>query len=251
MGLHRDGTHYGLSPVEVHVRRMIWYQLCFLDIRTCEATGPRPQIHREDFDTRFPLNVNDVDLESDRPPTEDSEHWTDMTFSRIRFEINEMHRFTWMERPRLERKKTTLTAVLIKVQNFISAMDKKYLPMLDRNRPIAKMALLVYKLLTLRIHIMFLHRYSSNDSRIMPERLRKILLTSGVQQVECAIMIETDPSLQMWSWYLGGYISFQKTRSCWLILFRRTASISYSSSVAVRDVRNGSTISRRSHLEMS
>ena len=31
-------------------------QLCFLDIRTCEATGPRPQIHKEDYDTRLPLN---------------------------------------------------------------------------------------------------------------------------------------------------------------------------------------------------
>ncbi|KAE9972226.1 hypothetical protein EG327_009566 [Venturia inaequalis] len=203
MGLHRDGTHYGLSPVEVHVRRMIWYQLCFLDIRTCEATGPRPQIRREDFDTRYPLNVNDIDLESDNPPTEDAPHWTDMTFSRMRFEINEMHRYTWMERPRLERKKTTLTAVLSKVQHFIACTDKKYLPMLDKNQPLHNMALLVYKLTTLRIHVMFLHRYSSNHARKMPERLRKIVLTSGVQQVECAIMIETIPSLKPWSWYLG------------------------------------------------
>jgi hypothetical protein len=187
---------------------MIWYQLCFLDIRTCEATGPRPQIHREDFDTRYPLNVNDVDLESDNPPTEDAPHWTDMTFSRMRFEINEMHRYTWMERPRLERKKTTLTAVLTKVQHFIAATDKKYLPMLDKNQPLHNMALLVYKLTTLRIHVMFLHRYSSNHARKMPERLRKIVLTSGVQQVECAIMIETIPSLKPWSWYIGMSYSF-------------------------------------------
>jgi len=207
MGLHRDGTHYGLSPVEVHVRRIVWYQLCFLDIRTCEATGPRPQIRREDFDTRFPLNVNDVDLESKNPPTEDSDQWTDMTFSRMRFEVNEMHRFTWMERPRLERKKTTLTAVLSKVQSFISAMDKKYLPMLDKSQPIAKMALLVYKMSTLRLHVMILHRYSSNHARAMPERLRKILLTSGVQQVECAIIIDTAHLLSTWSWYCGGFLT--------------------------------------------
>lgn len=84
MGLHRDGSHYGLDPVEIHVRRLIWYQLCWLDIRTCEASGPRPQIRKEDFDTRFPLNVNDVDLESSNPPTRDAECWTDMTFTRMR-----------------------------------------------------------------------------------------------------------------------------------------------------------------------
>ena len=46
MGLHRDGETYGMNPLETQVRRLIWYQLCFLDIRTCEAQGPRPTIRR-------------------------------------------------------------------------------------------------------------------------------------------------------------------------------------------------------------
>ena len=86
MGLHRDGTHYNMTPVEVHVRRIIWHQLCFLDMRTCEATGPRPQIRRDDYDTHFPLNVNDSDLLESPPPTEDKPYWTDMTLFRIRAE---------------------------------------------------------------------------------------------------------------------------------------------------------------------
>ncbi|TKA78392.1 hypothetical protein B0A55_04715, partial [Friedmanniomyces simplex] len=71
MGLHRDGTFYSMSPVEVHVRRLVWHQLCFLDLRTCEATGPRPQIRPGDYDTRFPLNVDDSDLLADEAPTQD------------------------------------------------------------------------------------------------------------------------------------------------------------------------------------
>lgn len=86
MGLHRDGTHYNLKPIDVHVRRMIWHQLCFLDMRTCEATGPRPQIRKDDYDTRFPLNVNDADLLEANPPTEDRPYWTDMTLFRMRAE---------------------------------------------------------------------------------------------------------------------------------------------------------------------
>ncbi len=65
MGLHRDGSFYAMSAVDVHVRRMIWHQLCFLDMRTCEATGPRPQIRKDDYDTRPPLNVADADLLGD------------------------------------------------------------------------------------------------------------------------------------------------------------------------------------------
>lgn len=33
-GLHKDGTIFGLPPVDVHVRRLIWQQLSFLDYRT-------------------------------------------------------------------------------------------------------------------------------------------------------------------------------------------------------------------------
>lgn len=203
MGLHRDGSHYDLSPVEIHVRRMVWHQLCFLDLRTCEATGPRPQIHQDDFDTKFPLNVDDADLEGPDPPTTDANRWTDMTFSLMRYEANEMQRYLWFERPRIEKKKTTLTSVLSRVQKFWNVTEAKYIPWMDKQKPEHYMAFLTYKLLTLRMHVMLLHRYNSNGQRQMPDRLRKILLSSGTQQVECAIIVETNPALRPWAWYCG------------------------------------------------
>jgi len=205
MGLHRDGSHYGLGPVEIHVRRLVWYQICFLDIRTCESTGPRPQIRREDFDTRFPLNVDDADLESPFSPTEDSPHFTDMTITRMRFECNEMHRLIWMERPRIERKKTTLTSLLGKIQNFRSAMEKTYLPMLDKKIPLHFMAIQIYGVLSTRMHVMVLSRYASNQHRLMPERLRQIMLGSSVLLLEHAMTIEMTPALSTWVWYQGMY----------------------------------------------
>ena len=221
MGLHRDGSHYGLTPVEIHVRRMVWYQLCFLDLRTCEATGPRPQIRREDFDTQFPLNVDDVDLESSNPPTKDEARWTDMTFSRMRSECNEMHRIIWVERPRLERKETTLTAVLGKVQRFFTSMEKKYIPMLDRTNPLHQFAAMTYKVLSYRMHVMVLQRYNSSSRRLMPERLRQIMMTSGISQLENAIKLETTPSLITWQWYAG---AFQQYHTALLLLSELYAS---------------------------
>ena len=181
MGLHRDGTHYGLSAVEVHVRRIIWFQLCFLDIRTCEATGPRPQIHKEDYDTSLPLNVNDIDLEGPNPPTEDANMWTDMTFTLLRFDCNEMHQSIYLARgrPLLEEKKIGLTQILGQGPGFIRSTELKYLTILNKNVPIQYMAVLVYRLLTLRMHVILLHRYATTPYRPMPERLRKILLSSG------------------------------------------------------------------------
>jgi hypothetical protein len=126
-----------------------------------------------------------------------------MTFTLIRFECGEMHRYIWHERPKLEKKKTTLTYILGRVQSFLNAAEKKYLPMLNKEIPIQYMALFVYRLLSLRMHVMILHRYASQINKPMPERLRKILLSSGVQQVECAIIIETAPILKTWAWYCG------------------------------------------------
>ncbi|KAK5155692.1 hypothetical protein LTR04_005796 [Oleoguttula sp. CCFEE 6159] len=215
MSLHRDGSHYRLSPVETHVRRLVWYQLCFLDLRTCEATGPRPQIRKDDFDTKLPLNVNDTDLESLDPPTHDAKTWTDMTLTRIRFECNEMHRTIWFERPRIDNKKTTLTALLGKVQKFRAAIEEKYLPLIDDTVPIQHLTRHVYGILSNRFHVMVLHRYHNSVSLKLPDRLRQIILDSGTRVVEHAITIETLPSLKTWAWYSG---ALQQYHSALLLL---------------------------------
>jgi hypothetical protein len=209
MGLHRDGSHYGMSAVEIHVRRLIWYQLCFLDIRTCEATGPRPQIRAEDFDTKLPLNVDDEELESKNPPTQDSEKFTDMTISRIRFECNEMHRLVWVERPRIERKRITLTGLLSKIEKFRTAMEKTWYPILKSKKdPLQFWGLMAYSILSLRMHIMVLHRYASNWERVMPDRLRNIMVSSGTIMMEHAMTLETMDSLKPWAWYTGEFLIY-------------------------------------------
>lgn len=98
MGLHRDGETYGLNHLETHVRRLIWYQLCWLDIRTCEAQGPKPSIRKDDFDVRMPLNVDDIDIRATGPPPTSSDIWTDSTATVMRFELTEMNRVVWVDR---------------------------------------------------------------------------------------------------------------------------------------------------------
>jgi hypothetical protein len=101
MGLHRDGEAYGLTPLETHVRRLIWYQLCWLDIRTCEAQGPKPAIRKEDFDVKLPLNIDDVEFHTDGRSPVGTDKFTDSTLSLIRFEYTEMARAIWIDRPRI------------------------------------------------------------------------------------------------------------------------------------------------------
>ena len=36
MGLHRDGTAFGLKPFETELRRRLWWQICIIDSRSSE-----------------------------------------------------------------------------------------------------------------------------------------------------------------------------------------------------------------------
>ncbi|KAI8153633.1 Bikaverin cluster transcription factor bik5 [Colletotrichum sp. SAR 10_70] len=209
MGLHRDGETYGLNPLDTHVRRLIWHQLCFLDIRTCEAQGPRPAIRREDYDTKLPLNCEEDELYATGPPPEPAERWTSTLFSLIRFESNEMMRIIWLDRRRLESRRTTLTAVLTKIENFRKRMLDKYEKYLDGEVPVQRYAKLVMNLLLYRLYAMVLHPYHANANSPMPHRLNNILIMSGIMIIEISIQLETAPPYQDWAWYLGAYQQFQ------------------------------------------
>ncbi|OTA52129.1 hypothetical protein K449DRAFT_246375 [Hypoxylon sp. EC38] len=209
MGLHRDGEAYGLTPLETHVRRLIWHQLCFLDIRTCEAQGPRPVIRRDDYDTKLPINCNDDDLTLAVRPPESADTWTTNTLALVRFEINEMMRIIWVDRRRLETRRTTLTSVLTKIENFRRKMSEKYDHLLDVSQPIQRYTKCVMYLLTYRLHVMVLHPYHSNAANPMPSRLNQLLITSGILIVELGIQLETNPNFHQWAWYLGAYFQYQ------------------------------------------
>jgi len=206
MGLHRDGTHYSMSAVETHVRRLVWHQLCFLDMRTCEATGPRPQIRPGDYDTRYPLNVDDLDLlDLEHPPTEDKPCWTDMTLTRVRCEFVDLRRELWFDMVQIDKKKKSLASTVIKIQKTRNVLDERLAPMMDEMVPIHVLA---RHLLTLGVQgcfIQVLHRYLFSTTTRMPDRLRQILIEASLQQMEHSIQLETDTALAPWAWYKGAF----------------------------------------------
>lgn len=217
-GLHRDPVEtFGSAPIEAHVRRIAWFTLCYLDFKTAETQGPRPTIKREDYDTKLPWNVDDVDLLMS--PTnleedlvlEDKDGWTDMTLSRMRFECAEMHRVVWFDRIRLDKKKISITHALTKIEAFRKAMEEKY-AYLNMNVPIQRYARYMLDILTLRMHIMILHKFHSSTSTRIPDRLRQIMINSGTTASESAVALDADPMLTMWKW-------FSPAHQQWHILF--------------------------------
>jgi hypothetical protein len=205
MGLHRDGTFYSMKPVEVHVRRMLWYQLCFLDMRTCEATGPRPQIRQSDYDTKMPLNVDDVDLLSPNPPTSDKKVWTDMSFTLMRFEYQELRNQNWFNIQALDKKKISLTSVVVKIQRFILEMEKKWYGMINPEDPMQVLAKMILEMGCNGMHVQILHRYLFSTTQKMPDRLRQLLIEAALEQMEICVEWEQREDMRDWIWYRGAF----------------------------------------------
>ena len=211
-GLHRDPEEYGIGPLEAHARRTLWYQICFLDVRTTESQGPRQAIRRDQFSTKFPLNVDDSDL--DQPKSivlDDRPQWTDMTFTRLRFECIELHRILNVDRARLQKGSVSLTHILRKIEAFRKATYDKYGPMIyvPSQQPIQRAAHLVLSIFLCRAQLSVLHIYLYEPKVHIPERLRQVALSAALQVIEDGLELETTPDLQAWRWYTGTYHQFQ------------------------------------------
>ena len=92
LGVHKDGTNFGLSPFDTEVRRRIWWYLSVLESRSLEDTATNPVFPISAWDTQFPMNINDDEIWPDMTETPSPrEGCTDMTICLMRFELGE----TW------------------------------------------------------------------------------------------------------------------------------------------------------------
>lgn len=65
MGYHRDGERLGLGPFETEMRRRIWCQIIIQDAKNALLSGLSAAMLPMQWDTKPPLNINDVDMSPD------------------------------------------------------------------------------------------------------------------------------------------------------------------------------------------
>lgn len=205
MGLHRDPGESHYSAVESHARRLIWYQLCFLDLRTAEVQGPRVAICPEHFSVQLPVNLNDDDIAE--TAHEDTAVWTDMTYTRIRLACQEMQRKCLLFRVQLEQKKLGLNEVLAQIKSFHQQMNTQYGPLLGglSLTPLQTAAKHMMTVMINRLYTAVLHQAYRNLVIQPPTRLRQIVINTSIQQLESTIALETTPELRQWAWYSQAY----------------------------------------------
>ena len=207
LGLQRDGTHFEhLTPFEIEMRRKIWWAVCMLDVRASEDQGTDLTITSGSFDTRIPLNINDVDIDPETKlmPTERA-GVTDMSFARIFFGIGDIMRQIMALSVRdgvagLEDQSRLLNEIY---QKF----EQGYCQYTTESGNIAywvgvTIARLVIAKMTL---IIFLPVLFSSPSEHISDEVRTKLLVSAIEVAEYNHALNAESGCRQWRWVFQTY----------------------------------------------
>lgn len=163
LGLHRDGSLFRMSAFETEMRRRIWHEICYLDLRTAEDHGCDPSIPTISFDTQLPLNINDKDLSEDpnAPPPVPCSGFTEMTLALVKFEMLDCFRSLFKNEPGASRCASSIKITIQEKEEKIAlakrTIEEKYLSWLDGQEPLQKVVFVMLQVLVRKAMISLYH----------------------------------------------------------------------------------------------
>ena len=207
LGLQRDGTHFQhLTPFEIETRRKVWWTVCMMDVRASEDQGTDLTIASGSFDTRLPLNINEVDIspETKEMPTE-RDGVTDMSFARVFFGMGDIMRQMMAHSVRdgvgdLEDQSRLLNALYQKFeqgycQYTTDTENIAYWVGVNISRlVVAKMTLIIF------LPVLF-----SSPSERISDDVRTKLLVAAIEVAEYNHTLNAEQACRQWRWIYQTY----------------------------------------------
>jgi hypothetical protein len=207
LGLHRDGTHFGLPPFECEMRRRLWWQLCVLDFRNSEKQGTEPSIAAGTYDTNLPLNINDSDLiPSATTPPEPRIGLTEMSMTLIACELASavftLQRARNNNAPLPSIIGSTATGKDTIIQEFCQHLQDRYVRHCTHDSPMSWVVKNMCQLLRYKMECILLfpfHKAVSKPSSAK-EASDQVFIKS-IKIVELRRNLEVEKTKQ-WHWYI-------------------------------------------------
>ncbi|KAI1333599.1 fungal-specific transcription factor domain-containing protein [Xylariaceae sp. FL0016] len=231
LGLHREGTHFeNLSPFDIEMRRRLWWAICILDLRAAEDQGTELTIAERTFDTQYPMNVNDSDIDPDMTDfPEERAGATDMTFCLIRYEIcslaRKVHSAANYMSPCPRDSQTTLQEREDMLIEMYEHIDDKYLRACEDkdgdvlNWVAATIARLIMAKMSLIIYQPMLLPASGQD---LSGDIRDRLFMASIEVVEYSKVLNGEPKCRPWRWLFQTYTQWHAVGYLLLEVCRRT-----------------------------
>lgn len=248
IGVHRDGSHFGLAPFEVEMRRRLWWQVCILDTRASEDHGCDPTIIEQAFDTKMPLNINDVDITPDMkdfPP--ERQGCTDMSFCLIRFEVaNTFRRINYIPPgPPKACSEYFANVTLQDKEKWITEchnrLEERYLKHCDMSVPLFWVTATVARLMMSKMWLMVYHPFQRHDGGAsLPRETKEKLFITSLENIEYSLLLETESRTMKWGWLFKTYMQWHALAFILSELCQRTTGdLVERAWIAVEKTRDG------------
>jgi hypothetical protein len=224
LGIHRDGSHFGLPPFDTEMRRRLWWHVSVLDNRSSEDHGCDPTLTQQFYDTKLPLNVNDEDIWPGmvEPPVE-RQGATEMTFCLIRFELSFFNRrlittspgFSSSDPRSTFNTSTSREQTLAEKEAMIDAchahIEAKYLQHCDMSSPILWVSATVARLILAKMWLMVHHprSYFSEGEAPPPAEVKDRLFVTSIEVIEFSYLLERNENTAKWGWMFRTYMQWQ------------------------------------------
>ncbi|KAL8731977.1 MAG: hypothetical protein Q9166_003109 [cf. Caloplaca sp. 2 TL-2023] len=216
LGLQRDGEQFGLAPFETEMRRRLWWQIVHLDLRASEDHGSEPTILDQSFDTRFPLNINDEDIDASmKEPPPEHEGATEMTFDLIRYSVSTTaRRLSYVPPgPGKCRRKSEMFSLEHKerlIEELHQHIENKYLKYCDMNIPIHWVAGTVLRLVLAKMWLIVHHPLQREDldNQGLSEETKDRLFRTSVEVIQWSNLLEMEASTKKWGWLFRTYVQW-------------------------------------------
>jgi hypothetical protein len=216
IGVHRDGVHFGLKPFDVEMRRRLWWQVCILDTRASEDHGCDPTITEQSFDTKMPLNINDVDIVPgmNEAPAE-KRGCTDMSFCLIRFEVsNTFRRINYIPPGPPKQCTEHLAGITLQekekwITDCHQRLEERYLKDCDMNVPLYWVTATVARLMMSKMWLMVYHPFQRQDGgTTLPPEIKEKLFITSLENIEYSMLLETEGRTMKWGWLFKTYVQW-------------------------------------------
>jgi len=216
IGIHRDGSHFGLAPFEVEMRRRLWWQVCVLDTRASEDHGCDPTIVEQSFDTKMPLNINDVDISPDmKDYPKEVQGCTDMSFCLLRFEVaNTFRRLNYIPPGPPKGCTEFFSSVTLQdkerwITDCHKRLEERYLKHCDMSVPLFWVTATVARLMMSKMWLMVYHPFQrQNSGATLSDEVKEKLFITSLENMEYSLLLETEARTMKWGWLFKTYVQW-------------------------------------------
>jgi hypothetical protein len=216
MRLNVDGVALGYGPLEVELRRRLWWQLVIL-VDRIDDCSTRPVILSCLSDTKFPLNIDDHELNQlEEKFSQGHGGFTESSFCLMQYEIVRTFHKIILERNLSVTVQDTPRPSLAEAEqqlvNLRQDLTTKYMQQFDYEQPLQTFVADVLSMILAKRRLLIHTSFKSSDqTKARTENQQDRLFLIGVKVLEMSRSIQTDVRVEKWKWLSGTYFQWSVT----------------------------------------